>query len=212
MRLVAGVLVLLVTGIGHAAEDGGDGPKALEIGVRRAAMFGPGDPTNDMLGGGAFIRMRTAPGWGLGLGLDQLNYDVETPIDAVGLRAPESDADGTSNAVSAWVERHGTLSRQWEWFAAAGASYVSVDVGDLPGTTNDGSPYLLTNDISSEYTVFADFGLRVEAFSRLRLEAGARIEQRFGDWKFQETVSGREGTLDDYATMGLWLGFSYRFR
>ena len=71
---------------------------------------------------------------------------------------------------------------------------------------------MLTNDISKESALFADLGLRFEPATRLRLEAGARIERRFGDWQFKETVSGRVGSFDDYGITGLWLGISYRVR
>ena len=100
----------------------------------------------------------------------------------------------------------------WEWFAGVGASYVSVDVGPLEGITHDGASYSLVNDISDEATAFLDFGVRFEPFDRLRLEVGARMEQRFGDWTFRETESGREGAWDDYRTSGVWIGFSYRVR
>ncbi len=212
MRSLAYCTVLLVAPVVWAGDSERSEARPIEIGVRGAGMFGPGDPTNDMLGAGVFGRVRTAPGWAVGIGLDQLNYDVETPIGAVGLKAPDADATGKSNALSGWIERNSLISPRLEWFAAAGASYVSVDVGSLSGTTDAGQPYMLTNDISNEFSLFADFGLRLEPATGLRLEAGARIERRFGDWQFKETVSGREGSLDDYGTMGLWLGISYRFR
>ena len=178
--------VLLAVPVVWAGDGETNEERPIEIGVRGAGMFGPGDPTNDMLGAGVFGRVRMAPGWAVGIGLDQLNYDVETPIGAVGLEAPDADAAGKSNALSGWIERNGLISRRLEWFAAGGASYVSVDVGPLSGTTDAGQPYMLTNDISNE--------------------------RRFGDWQFKETVSGREGSLDDYGATGLWLGISYRFR
>ena len=211
MRLLAYCAVLLACPVVWAGESDRSEERPIEIGVRGAGMFGPGDPTNDMLGAGMFGRIRTAPGWAVGIGLDQLNYDVETPTDAVGLKAPEADAEGKSNALSVWIERNGLISRRLEWFAAGGASHVSVDVKPISGTTDEGNAYMLTNDISNEYTMFADLGLRLEPAAGLRLEAGARIERRFGDWQFTDIVSGQNGSLDDYGTSGLWLGISYRF-
>ena len=207
------LVALLLAGLTCASAGAEDRDRnAIEVGIRGAGMFGPGDPTNDMLGAGVFLRYRVNPGWAIGVGIDQLNYDVETPIAAVGLSAPEADADGTSDALSVWLERTGRLSRRWEWFAGVGASYVSVDVGPLEGNTHDGAPYSLVNDISDEATVFLDFGVRFEPFDRFRLEAGGRMEQRFGDWTFRETESGLEGAWDDYRTAGVWIGFSYRVR
>ncbi len=212
MRSLVYCIVLLVAGVVWAGDSERSEERPIEIGVRGAAIFGPGEPTNDMVGAGVFGRVRMAPGWAVGIGLDQFNYDVETPIGAVGLKAPEADASGKSNALSGWIERNRLISRRLEWFAAAGASYVSVDVEPLSGTTDAGHSYMLTNDISNEFSLFADFGLRLEPATGLRLESGVRIERRFGDWKFKDTVSGREGSLDDYGTTGLWLGISHRFR
>lgn len=189
-----------------------DAPRALEFGIRGAAMFGPGDPTNDMLGAGFFARVQMTPQWTLGIGFDQLNFDVETPIDAVGLRAPEEDADGMSDSLSGWVERSGTINDHFKWFLGAGASYASLSVGEVTGMTNEGDPYHLINDISSEFTLLGEAGIRFKLFGSLSFEAAARTQQHFGDWEFQEVNSGRDGTIDNYRTIGLWLGISIRIR
>ena len=123
MRWLAYFTVMLAFSVVWAGDSERSEARPIEIGVRGAGMFGSGEPTNDMIGAGVFGRIRLAAGWAVGIGLDQLNYDVETPIAAVGLKAPEADAAGKSNALSGWIERNGSISRRLEWFAAVGASY-----------------------------------------------------------------------------------------
>ena len=108
------------------------------------------------------------------------------------MKAPDADAGGKSNAIFCWIERFGNVSESWEWFSNIGASHVGVTVGALQGTTNSQNPYLLTIDISCEYTVFGEVGLRRKFANEFRFEVGTRIEQRFGDWTFKDTVSGKE--------------------
>ena len=69
----------------------------FEIGMRGLVLLGKGTPANDMLGEGLIGRFALSDAWRLGIALDGVTFDYETPNRALGI--PETfEAMGVSAA------------------------------------------------------------------------------------------------------------------
>jgi hypothetical protein len=208
------ILALVIPGLAAAPTAAENGRFAL--GLRVNVVAADGKPANDIPGAGLFGHYRLSDRWSLGFALDHSpKFDVERPYEFLGLagdpEAGEIDADGTSTAVSGWIERvYGRPERRTEWFWGVGGGVVAVDVDDVEGPLADGGSYAITEDVGTELVASARAGLRLR-FRRWDAEASLGLDQHFTDWTVRDRVSGRTTSLDDYQVTGIRLGARYRF-
>jgi hypothetical protein len=188
-----------------------------DAGFRLNVIGGTGKPTNDVLGFGVFGRYRLDDRWAVGLGIDVSGeFDIERTPELVGLvqdpDAPVVDSRGSSEGLSAWVERgYGDDDRRLQWFWTVGAGVNSVDVEDQAGPLAGGGTFDVAIDAGTEWVVSASLGLRVRLGERFLFEPAVRLDQHFADWKLTDRVSGATASIDDYLLRGVHLAFAYRF-
>ena len=188
-----------------------------DAGLRLNVLAGSGQPTNDVIGFGIFGRYRLSDRWAVGLGVDISDeFDVERTPELVGLvqdpDAPVVDSKGSSESLSAWVERrYGGDARCVQWYWSAGLGVNSVDVDDQVGPLAGGGTFDVAIDAGTEMVASASVGLRVRLGQRFLFEPALRLDQHFADWDLTDRVSGTTASIDDYTLTGIHLGFAYRF-
>ena len=188
-----------------------------DTGLRFNIIGGTGKPTNDVLGYGVFGRYRLDERWTVGLGVDVSDeFDIERTPELVGLvqdpEAPVVDSKGSSEGLSAWVERrYGGDDRRLQWFWTAGVGVNSVDVEDQASPLAGGGSFDIAIDAGTEWVASASVGLRVRVGERFLFEPALRLDQHFADWDITDRVSGATASIDDYLLKGVHLAFAYRF-
>jgi hypothetical protein len=188
-----------------------------DAGLRLNIIGGTGKPTNDVLGYGLFGRHRLDDRWTVGLGVDISDeFDIERTPELVGLvqdpDAPVVDSKGSSEGLSAWIERrYGDDDRRLQWFWTAGVGVNSVDVEDQAGPLAGGGTFDIAIDAGTELVASASLGLRVRLAERFLFEPALRLDQHFADWDVTDRVSGATASIDDYLLKGVHLAFAYRF-
>ncbi len=204
-------LFLLATTVAAARAQPTD--PSWELGPRLLVLNAGGEPTNDMMGGGVYGRYRFNERWLVGFAVDSVSGDFERPFELVGLSSPE-EIDSTVEALvfSGWIEReHGRPGGRLRWFWTLGLGFSSPEADDITGPTSGGGRFDITTDPGSETQISVSGGLRRYLGQRWGLEVGVRADQHFADWKITDRVSGRTGAIDDYTTVGVQFGLTYRF-
>jgi hypothetical protein len=143
-------------------------------------------------------------------------FDIERTPELVGLvqdrEAPVVDSKGSSEGISAWVERrYGGDSRRVQWFWTAGVGVNSVDVEDQAGPLAGGGTFDVAIDADTELVASASLGLRVRLGQRFLFEPALRLDQHFADWHVTDRVTGAAASIDDYLRKGVHLAFAYTF-
>jgi hypothetical protein len=72
------------------------------------------------------------------------------------------------------------------------------------------STFDVRTDAGSEVLASVGLGYRRRIGARWRLEALARYNHHFADWELEDQVSGATGSVGDYGTTSLLVGFSFR--
>ena len=93
----------------------------FELGFRGLVLLGKGTPANDMIGEGLVGRWRLNDAWHLGIALDNVTFDYETPNRALGIAAT-TVVDGINEwqRASVFAERRFDSERRWDWHWLAG--------------------------------------------------------------------------------------------
>jgi hypothetical protein len=186
----------------------------FELGFRGIVLLGKGTPANDMMGEGLIGRFALSDAWRLGLALDSVTFDYETPNRALGIPA-EAVTDGINSwrRVSMLVERRfGGDDRRWHWHWLAGLGYAEVEpVSNVSGQRADGGTFDIATTAADELHAFAGAGARREIMRRWVLDTALTIEHHDTHYELVDTVSGARGTIGSQTVYGIAIGMSYRF-
>ena len=193
----------------HAQESEG----RFDLGLRGVMLLGQGQPANDMLGEGVVARWRVREHWHVGVTLDTVTFDYETPNRALGIAAA-TIVDGSNewSRVGVLLERRYESERRWDWYWLVGAGLASVDdVANVSGTRADGGAFDIATTADDEVHVFAGGGLRRPLGDRWSLETTFTIEHHGTDYELVDVVSGARGSAGSHSPYGIGIGVSYRF-
>ncbi len=184
-----------------------------DVGIRAIMVSAGGEPTNDQMGGGIFVRFRLNEKWLVGASVDELSGDFERPYLHFGTTSPEEvDATADSTIVSGWVEReYGNRDRKLRWFWNAGLGFTSPDVADISGPLTGGGTFDITTDAGSETLLSVGGGLRRGFAKWFGFEVEVQADQHFAEWKLTDRDNATTATLDDYLTWGINLGLRVTF-
>lgn len=184
--------------------------------MRGIALFGNGEPANDILGGGVFVNRSLRDRWYAGVAIERYSFDFERVAGVVGItQAPsESDIDAkaTNNVLSAFIgRRYGANERglQLYWTAGLGVNFPSVD--DANGPTATGGTFDVTTDAGTELHVLSSAGLRYAFSQRWSVDVAARLEHHFMDYQVRDRVSGNTREIDSQSPWGVHFGLTYGF-
>jgi hypothetical protein len=121
------------------------------------------------------------------------------------------DAKVSEESFSAWLESQfdGPFGLDAFWQLGGGAA--NSDAGNATGPTATGGTFNIVSDFGTTPFAFAAIGVRGDFAGHWYWEEALRLEQRFGDIRFVDTVSGGSGTLDWPLLYGGYLGFGYKF-
>lgn len=185
----------------------------FEIGLRAVLLFGKGEPANDMMGEGLVGRLQLRGPWVLGIALDTVTFDYETPNRTVGIPAA-AVVDGSNewSRTSVFIERRFQGERRWSWFWLAGIGRASVDaVASVAGTSTAGTPFEIVTVAEDELHVFAGGGLRRPLGEHWRLDTTFTVEHHDTDYLLEDRLSPARGTIGAQNPYGIAIGVSYRF-
>jgi len=177
-------------------------------------IVGEGQPANDMIGYGAIGRWEFRDSWHLGLALDSVEFDYETPYRVLGIESVEEiDPSNEFMRVSVLVERrYERPDSPWIWFWTAGAGFASIDVGaNAVGTTPDGQSFDITTTAEDETHFFVGGGLRRAFGQHWASEAAVTLQHHTTDYQLSDIVSGATGSIGSQTPYGVTLGISYGF-
>lgn len=184
----------------------------FEIGMRGVVLLGKGTPANDMVGEGLIGRFAFSDAWQLGVALDNVTFDYETPNRTLGIPAT-AVVDGTNSwsRASVLVERDFAGERRWAWYWVAGLGYAGVDpVSNVAGQRADGGTFNITTTADDELHVFAGGGARRELGRRWLFDTTLTIEHHDTHYELVDTVSGARGTIGAQTVYGIAVGVGYR--
>ena len=202
-----GCLVLVLSAVSTPAV------AEFEIGGRIDVRLGSGKPTNDIPGAALLGRYALArPGWFVGVALDNSpEFDIEYPLDDLGLDGPDEDSVGTSTMVMAFAERRFGDSVGVQPFATLGLGINSIDVDPFTGTLDDGSAFDVRIDAGTETVLEGTVGVRYAFGPNWSVSASALLQHRLADWTIEDLDSGRIAKVGDYTVHGAYFGANYRF-
>jgi hypothetical protein len=181
--------------------------------MRGLVLLGKGTPSNDMIGEGLIGRFALSEAWRLGVALDSVAFDYETPNKTLGIPATNV-VDGTNSwqRVSVLVERRFDGDRRWRWHWLAGLGFAGVDpVANVAGERADGGMFEIATTADDELHVFAGGGAHREIKSRWLLDTTLTIEHHDTHYELVDMVSGARGTIGAQTVYGIAIGMSYRF-
>ena len=185
----------------------------FELGLRGVVLLGKGTPANDMMGEGLIGRFALSEAWRLGVALDRVTFDYETPNKVLGIPAANV-VDGTNHwqRVSVLVERRFEKDRRWRWHWLAGLGHADLDpVSNVNGQRAGGGAFEIATSADDELHVFAGGGAHRTIKSRWLLDTTLTIEHHGTHYELLDLVSGARGTIDAQTVYGIAVGLSYRF-
>jgi len=185
----------------------------FELGMRGLVLLGKGTPANDMMGAGLVGRFALSDAWRIGVALDGVKFDYETPNRTLGIPAP-SVVDGTNewSRISAFVERRFDGERQWDWHWLAGIGSAAVDdVENVTGQRADGGAFDIATVAQDELHIFAGAGFHRPFGQRWLLDTSLTFEHHDTDYQLTDLVSGASGTIGSQSVYGIAIGVNYRF-
>ena len=185
----------------------------FELGVRGLILLGKGTPANDMIGEGLVGRFRLADAWHIGVALDTVTFDYETPNRTLGMPA-NAVVDGTNEwqRTSIVVERRFDSDRRWDWYWLAGLGIANVDdVANVAGVRADGGTFNIATVADDELHIFAGAGFHRPLGQRWLLDTSLTLEHHDTNYQLTDSVSGASGTIGSQSVYGIAIGVSYRF-
>ena len=185
----------------------------FEVGVRGLVLLGKGTPANDMMGEGLIGRFALSDAWRLGVALDGVTFDYETPNKTLGIPAL-AVVDGTNEwqRVSVLVERRYDGERRWRWHWLAGVGQADIEpIANVTGQRADGGTFDIATTAENEVHVFAGGGAHREIEQRWLFDATLTIEHHDTHYELVDLVSGTRGTIGAQTVYGIAVGASYRF-
>jgi hypothetical protein len=206
------LLAALLPQVRAAAQDGRvDG--RFELGVRGLIVLGKGTPANDMVGQSVVGRFALNDAWRLGVSLDNVKFDYETPNRSLGIAAT-SVVDGLNEwqRIGVFAERRYDGNRLWDWHWLLGIGRASVDdVANVAGQRVGGGTFDIATTADDELHVFAGGGLHRELARRWLLETSLTLEHHDTSYALTDRVSGARGNIGSQSVYGISVGIGYRF-
>ena len=185
----------------------------FELGFRGLIVLGKGTPANDMVGEGLVGRFELNDAWHLGVTLDNVKFDYETPNRPLGIAAT-AVVDGLNEwrRIGLFAERRYDGDRAWDWHWLFGIGRASVDdVANVAGQRADGGRFDIATTADDELHVFAGGGLHREIGRRWILETSLTFEHHDTSYELTDRVSGARGTIGSQSVYGVSVGAGYRF-
>ena len=211
-RVIAIAVVFAFVSLEAAANDE---PGSFELGVRGSILLSDGEPSNDTVGGGLFGRYVLDNGWIVGAALERKEFDFERPARLLGITQDSSleaiDALAEVTDISVWLERRDAWNERWAWFWQAGGGVGSSDVTTVSGPVQGGGTFRIVTDSSTDPFLLGGLGLRYEPGEHWSIELAGQVQYRFADFKLNDEISGRSGSIGGYSAYGIYLGFAYEF-
>ena len=186
----------------------------FELGLRGLVLLGKGTPANDMMGEGLIGRLALGDAWHLGVALDSVTFDYETPNRTLGIPTTVV-VDGTNSwrRVSVLVERR-LRRRAALALALARGSRLRRRRSGLERhwpARRGGGTFDIATTADDELHVFAGGGVHRELERRWLLDATLTIEHHDTHYELVDSVSGARGTIGAQTVYGIAVGVSYRF-
>jgi hypothetical protein len=197
----------LCPAVAQAQED------AFELGVRGLILLGKGAPANDMIGEGLVGRFAIDDRWRIGVALDAVKFDYETPNRALDIPAA-AVVDGLNEwqRISAFVERRFDRNGRWQWHWLAGLGRADVDdVANVAGVRVGGGTFDIATTADTELHVFAGGGAHRPLGERWLLDATLTFEHHDTDYRLVDRISGASGKIGSQTAYGIAVGVYYRF-
>ncbi len=185
----------------------------FELGLNGDLNLANGDPANDILGYSINGTYRLNSDWLIGARYGTASFDYERPSSDLNLTSTVvTDASADSDEISVFIERrYNERDRGLYLYWTAGVGINDVGVTTVSGTTTNGTNYLISTKVDTETLITGSLGQRYN-FDNWSLGYGFRVEQRFGDWKVSDQVSGiSKVAVDGYFVYGLFLETRFKF-
>jgi hypothetical protein len=185
----------------------------FELGVRGLILLGKGAPANDMMGEGIVGRFAIGDRWRIGVALDTVTFDYETPNRALAIAAT-AVVDGTNEwqRISTFVERRFYRDGRWQWHWLAGLGRADVDtVANVAGLRAGGGSFDITTTADTELHVFAGGGAHRPLGDRWLLDATLTLERHDTNYRLVDRISGASGQIGSQTAYGIAVGVNYRF-
>lgn len=208
-----GKLVLFILAAASAPAPAAAAP-AWEAGVDYFIGWGaPHTRAGDIQGYGVLGRVRYSQRWAQTLAIERMEYDLETPIDAVGLEPdPDeepADAFTTVNRLQSELEYRFGARGRWQPHAALGLGYYLMSADDASGTRDDGSPFRLRVATPDTAGVSAALGSDWSLGEHAGVDVELSFAQTFRKYEVRDSVSGRRGSIDPFAPLGITVRVLY---
>ncbi len=188
-------------------------PAPWNIGYRVELLTSDGDPANDMMGSGAFLRYAITDRYQAEIAFEYLEYDFESPQRYLGYpRTSGEDMDGRTRLalVSAKLERAwGQPQQLFRPFAFLGLGLGYAKLDDIVGEA-DGQAFDIDAEGDIESVPAGGVGLRYQQ-ARWMVEIGVKVEYHLADWTLEDRFTDRVIEVGDYTAWGAWLGSGVRF-
>lgn len=188
-------------------------PAPWSIGYRVELLTSDGDPANDMMGSGAFLRYAITDRYQAEIAFEYLEYDFESPQRYLEYpRTSGEDTDGRTRLtlVSAKLERAwGRPQQAFRPFAFLGLGVGYAKLDDIAGKA-DGQSFDIDAEGDIETVPAGGVGLRYQQ-ARWMVEIGVKAEYHLADWTLEDRRTGRVIEVGDYTAWGAWLGSGVRF-
>ena len=207
MALLSMAFIVVASENLHAAV-----PAPWSIGYRVELLTANGDPANDMMGSGAFLRYAINARDQAEIAFEYVEYDFESPQRALGYaRTSGADVEGRTrlNLMSAKLERAWRPAQVLRPFAFLGLSLGYAKLDDVVGEA-DGQSFDIDAEGGVESVPAGGVGLRCQQ-ARWMVEIGVKIERHLADWTLEDRRTGRVVEVGDYTAWGAWLGAAVRF-
>lgn len=211
-RRVVGVAVVTVAAT--AATTHAQDPWRLD-GRYHINWGGPSSRAGDIQGYGLAMSREFGSRWRFGGAIDRLEYDLETPVHAVGIEPRASDlaVDAFTKVARVSIETHYLLrtGTHWRTFVGAGLGIYEISAGEARGNRADGGTF----DLEVETPTTVGLSLTVGSEWRIirNLAGGISLSaaQTMSKYKVTDTVSGARGTISPFAPLGVSAHLAYLF-
>jgi opacity protein-like surface antigen len=183
------------------------------------AWGGPSTRAGDIQGYGVSLRRSLGAAarspWELELSVDRLEYDLETPVHAVGVepRATDLPVDAYTTITRGMVEvvRRFHTDARIVPFVSAGGGVWAIDVPDVSGNVEGGGTFRLRIESPTTVGLTAGAGGEWRIIERLVLRMALSFAQTTTRYRVTDVESGAVGRISPHASLGLGTQLALRW-